>query len=113
MPPAAFSPLGRAHALLHTLRSSKRLRPSLREALYGVYSSLFEKLRKTGVEGHRETSAAQRTDFLRTLPPTPQTSMKNLAAGLLTADLPASSRWCVPPQPRSFTFWRVPSCTPV
>ena len=54
------------------------------------------------MEGHRLASAAQRTDFLRTLPPTPQTSMKNLAAGTLTADLPASSRRCVPPQRHSF-----------
>jgi hypothetical protein len=27
MPPAAFSPLGRAHVLLRTLRSPKQLRP--------------------------------------------------------------------------------------
>ena len=70
--------------------------------LYGVLLLILEKLRGAGVEGHRQASAALRTDFLRTLPPTPQTSMRNLAAGTLTADLPASSRRCVPPQPRSF-----------
>ena len=51
MPPAAFSPLGRAHVLLRTLRLPKWLRPSLREDLYGVYSSLFEKLRKNSGGG--------------------------------------------------------------
>ena len=70
--------------------------------LYGVLLLILEKLRGAGVEGHRLASAAQRTDFLRTLPPTPQTSMKNLAAGILTADLTASSRRCVPPQRHSF-----------
>jgi hypothetical protein len=54
--------------------------------LYGVYTSFFEKLKGTGVEGHRLASAARRTDSLRTLPPTPPTSMRNLAAGTLTAD---------------------------
>ncbi len=34
MPPAAFSPLSRAHILLRTLRSPKRLRP--------CWTSLFE-----------------------------------------------------------------------
>ncbi|MGB5053198.1 MAG: hypothetical protein WBO24_02265, partial [Nitrospirales bacterium] len=51
------------------------------------------------MEGHRETSAARRTDFLRTLPPTPSTSMKNLAAGMLTADLSASLRCVCHPSP--------------
>ncbi len=42
MPPAAFSPLGRAHVLIRTLRSSKRLRPSLREASGQDWTGLFE-----------------------------------------------------------------------
>ena len=74
--------------------------------LYGVLQHILEKLEGSGVEGHRQASAAQRTDLLRTLPPTPPTSMRNLAAGLLTADLPASSRRCVPPQLRSFFLSR-------
>ncbi len=40
----------------------------LRLRLYGVYSSFFEKLKGTWVEGHRLTSAARRTDSLRPLP---------------------------------------------
>ena len=41
---------------------------------------ILERLERAGVEGHRQASAVQRTDLLRTLPPTPRTSMKNLAA---------------------------------
>jgi len=42
MPPAAFSPLCRAHVLLRTLCSSKGLRPFLREASGQDWTSLFE-----------------------------------------------------------------------
>ncbi len=42
MLPAAFSPPGRAHVFLRVLRSSKRLRPSLREASGQDWTSLFE-----------------------------------------------------------------------
>jgi hypothetical protein len=42
MPPAAFSPLGRAHILLRTLRSPKRLRPSLRHDSGQDWTPLFE-----------------------------------------------------------------------
>ena len=38
----AFSPHGRAHVLLRTLRSFKQLRPSLREASGQDWTSLFE-----------------------------------------------------------------------
>jgi hypothetical protein len=41
MPPAAFSPLGRAHVLIRTLRPSKWLRPSLREASGQDWTSPF------------------------------------------------------------------------
>ena len=58
---------------------------------------IFEKLLGVGVEGHRFASASFWTDGLRLLPSTPSTSMKNLAAGLLTADLTTSLRWCGPP----------------
>lgn len=51
---------------------------------------ILEKLRETGVEGHRLTSAALRTDCVRTSLPTPQMSMKNLAACALAADLNAN-----------------------
>jgi len=46
----------------------------------------FEKLGRAGVEGLRRLSAALRTDFVRTLPSTPSTSMKNLAAGVRSPD---------------------------
>ena len=85
---------------------SKDLAEPLRLCLYGVLQHILEKLQGSGVEGHRLASAARRTDLLRTLPPTPQTSMRNLAAETLTADLPASSRRCVPPQLRSFFLSR-------
>ncbi len=42
MPPAAFSPPGRAHVLLRTLRPPNRLQPSLREASGQDWTSLFE-----------------------------------------------------------------------
>jgi hypothetical protein len=38
-------------------------------ALYGVYKPIFEKLRQTGVEGHRRASAVLRTDFTENSPP--------------------------------------------
>jgi len=42
MPPAAFSPPGRAHVILRALRSSKQLRPSLRHDSGQDWTSLFE-----------------------------------------------------------------------
>ncbi len=42
MPSAAFSPLGRAHVLLRTLRPSKWLRPFLRVASGQDWTGLFE-----------------------------------------------------------------------
>lgn len=47
---------------------------------------ILEKLRGAGVEGHRLTSAALTTGFQGTPLPTPQASMKNLAALPLPTD---------------------------
>ncbi len=65
--------------------------------LYGLFLSFLRSSEGSGVEGHRFASASYWTDGLRLLPSTSSTSMKNLAAGLLTADLNASLRWCGPP----------------
>ena len=65
--------------------------------LYGLFLSFLRSSEGSGVEGHRCASASYWTDGLRLLPSTSSTSMKNLAAGLLTADLNTSLRWRGPP----------------
>ena len=54
--------------------------------LNGLFSLFLRSSEGSGVEGHRSASFSFWTDRLRLLPRTPSTSMKNLAACLMTAD---------------------------